>query len=514
MNEEEKAKYFDEILAILKGNNYRSNTQTLSKELKIEVHECNSLCKILSEEHNILKLTLIGRSPIRYYVYLKEQFQIIEDNHFTKLYNKGEAKEEKQSIKKQKMKNPIVFISYSWDNEENKEWVLSLANQLRRDGVDVILDRYYLRPGQNVPFFVENSIRRSNRIITVLTPNYKEKAENRLGGVGQEFSMINNELTKNISDNERIIPLLKSGTVDESIPGFLQQYLYVSFIDENNYENNYEELLREIYKEPKIKIPELGSKPNFENTSISNNVEEVLKEKLPEISVVTVAPKRNQEIEILANSISNKSYIEMKKMTSEIYEIAPNLPLRDIINLSKSKDLDLNIASSICLKSYIENLSIDLGANPDVRGFVFYGLSHENFLLRYRILDLISVSETLKEDFNKEIIERRKIENNKQAKDKIDSILNIEIEDSNYEKEKIKSGARNKIVHGDLNGALKLVSEYANENDNNIRNTIILLTGQYSQLNKNKMMNIMSLDETNLQYNKIAYNLLSILDEI
>ncbi len=279
------------------------------------------------------------------------------------------------------MENPIVFISYSWDNEEHKEWVLNLANQLRKDGVDIILDRYYLRPGKNVPFFVENSIRRSNRIITVLTPNYKRKAENRLGGVGQEFSMINNELAKNITDNERVIPLLKSGTTDESIPEFLQQYIYVSFSNEDNYENNYEELLREIYREPKIKIPELGNKPNFGKPSFPNKEnEESVRESSKRPVEIPFVTEKYDEIKALANSISSKSYLERKEVASTIYELAPNLPLRDIINLSKSKDLDLNIASGVSLKSYIENLSIDLGANPDVRSFIFYGLNHKSSL--------------------------------------------------------------------------------------------------------------------------------------
>lgn len=413
------------------------------------------------------------------------------------------------------MDNPIVFISYSWDNEEHKEWVLNLANQLRKDGVDVILDRYYLRPGKNVPFFVENSIRRSNRIITILTPNYKRKAENRLGGVGQEFSMINNELAKNISDNERIIPVLKSGSTDDSIPEFLQQYLYVSFSDSKKYNSNYEELLREIYKEPKVQIPELGDKPNFGKKSEPKKEDSKNERKLPKKPVVIpFVTEKYEEIKALANSISEKSYIERKEVASTIYEIAPNLPLRDIINLSKSKDLDLNIASGICLKSYIENLSIDLGANPDVRSFVFYGINHKNSLLRYRVFDLISVSDSLKEDFNEEIIERSKVEKNKSAKDKINSILNIEKKDPNSEKEKVKTEAMNKIAHGDIESALKLVSNYADEHDKNMSNTIILLSSQYSQLNRNKMLNIISLEETNLQYNRISNSLLSLLDGI
>jgi hypothetical protein len=53
-----------------------------------------------------------------------------------------------------------VFISYSWDSEEHKKWVLDLANKLVKEGVNVILDRYELRPGKSLPHFVETSIKK------------------------------------------------------------------------------------------------------------------------------------------------------------------------------------------------------------------------------------------------------------------------------------------------------------------------------------------------------------------
>jgi len=35
-----------------------------------------------------------------------------------------------------------VFISYSWDSEAHKEWVLNLANNLIKNGIGVLLDQY------------------------------------------------------------------------------------------------------------------------------------------------------------------------------------------------------------------------------------------------------------------------------------------------------------------------------------------------------------------------------------
>ena len=36
-------------------------------------------------------------------------------------------------------KHPRVFISYSHDSEEHRNWVLDLATRLREDEIDVIL---------------------------------------------------------------------------------------------------------------------------------------------------------------------------------------------------------------------------------------------------------------------------------------------------------------------------------------------------------------------------------------
>jgi hypothetical protein len=160
--------------------------------------------------------------------------------------------------------NPVVFISYSWDNELHKEWVLNLANRLRSDGVDAILDRYYLKPGKNLPHFVEDSISKAERIIIVFTPNYKLKADKRTGGVGYEYSIMNAELYNKQTSNEKIIPVLRAGSKEDSIPAFMQQFIHLDIRNDENFENSYVDLLREIYNEPAIQKPKLGTKPLFE----------------------------------------------------------------------------------------------------------------------------------------------------------------------------------------------------------------------------------------------------------
>jgi len=39
---------------------------------------------------------------------------------------------------------PCVFISYSWDSLEHRQWVAQLATSLRQNGVEVILDQWHV----------------------------------------------------------------------------------------------------------------------------------------------------------------------------------------------------------------------------------------------------------------------------------------------------------------------------------------------------------------------------------
>ena len=44
---------------------------------------------------------------------------------------------------------PKVFVSYSWSDEDHQNRVLKLANQLRNNGIDVKIDKWDLREGQD-----------------------------------------------------------------------------------------------------------------------------------------------------------------------------------------------------------------------------------------------------------------------------------------------------------------------------------------------------------------------------
>lgn len=162
-------------------------------------------------------------------------------------------------------KVPVVFISYSWDGEEHEEWVLGLATKLRNKGVDVILDKWDLGPyGSLLPSFMEQSITKSNRVICILTPNYKKKTDNLSGGVGYEYSIISSNIFKDSKNRTKFIPLLKSGSIENSVPGALDGGYHIDMRDNSFFDENFKRLLRDVFCEPEFKKPPLGKRPKFE----------------------------------------------------------------------------------------------------------------------------------------------------------------------------------------------------------------------------------------------------------
>ena len=174
--------------------------------------------------------------------------------------------EMKESEKSEIGNEPKVFISYSWDSVEHEEWILSLATKLRENGVDAILDKWDLGAlGKPLPNFMETSISKSQRVICVMTPNYKKKTDNLVGGVGYEYSIISSEIFTEDINTSKFIPLFRAGTDADAIPTILKGRKYVDMRDDSEFEDKFlHELLRDIHDAPKFKKPLMGKKPTFD----------------------------------------------------------------------------------------------------------------------------------------------------------------------------------------------------------------------------------------------------------
>jgi len=163
------------------------------------------------------------------------------------------------------IKRKTVFISYSWDSADHQEWVLRLAKDLmEKFGVNVILDQFELSAGRDLTHFMETSIERADKVLIILTPNYKLKAENRERGVGYETSMISQEMFESPISMVKFIPILRSGTQNDSSPKFLKSKVYHPMDNDDEYLKRVFELSKTIYDKPLIQKPELGDIPDLD----------------------------------------------------------------------------------------------------------------------------------------------------------------------------------------------------------------------------------------------------------
>jgi len=166
-----------------------------------------------------------------------------------------------------------VFISYSWDNEEHKFWVLNFAHTLMDMRVNVIIDEWSLVDYEDdMKYFMEKGIEQADYVLIICTPNYKERADERKGNVGVESVIITGDFYMK-GHKRKYIPVIRSGADKHSIPRYLLNKKYYDFRNGILYEKNIEELWRRIYERPIIKRPELGTMPEFETLDLKNILE-------------------------------------------------------------------------------------------------------------------------------------------------------------------------------------------------------------------------------------------------
>jgi len=171
-----------------------------------------------------------------------------------------------------------VFISYSWDSKEHNEKVLSFTDHLRKKGFEAQLDRM-LSQNESSPNFVKmmhKAMLEHPKVIVVLSRGYKIKAETFTGGVGEEYSILLNDISNNPT---KYILVSFDGRGDEMVPLGLKGRDIVDLSREGEEERLFRKLLDErefefspvAPKKPEIKpqtIPEYRSPLDNQKSTI------------------------------------------------------------------------------------------------------------------------------------------------------------------------------------------------------------------------------------------------------
>jgi hypothetical protein len=161
---------------------------------------------------------------------------------------------------------PKLFVSYSWTNPEHETWVLRLATELRESGIDVILDKWDLKEGNDAHVFMEKMVTdpEIKKVILICDKMYVDKTDGRSGGVGKEAQIISGEIYEK-QDQSKFVAVIKECDDDGKpyCPVYYRSRIYVDLSDASTYSENFEQLLRWVFDQPLFRKPAIGSKPTF-----------------------------------------------------------------------------------------------------------------------------------------------------------------------------------------------------------------------------------------------------------
>lgn len=162
--------------------------------------------------------------------------------------------------------NPKAFISYSWSNPQHQELVRSWAEQLASEGVDIVLDQYDLKEGQDKYSFMERMVTDETvtHVLVISDKKYAEKADTKVAGVGTESQIISKEVYDKV-DQSKFIPI--ASEFDDNgvpyLPVFLKSRIWINFSTPEAVNENWERLIRLLYGKPLLQKPSLGKPPAY-----------------------------------------------------------------------------------------------------------------------------------------------------------------------------------------------------------------------------------------------------------
>ena len=160
-----------------------------------------------------------------------------------------------------KTPSPKVFISYSHDSDAHAERVLALADRLRGEGIDCILDRYREDnpPPEGWTVWMDRWLRDADFVLVVCTATYYRRVmgeEKRGIGLGARFEgrLILQHIYDAGSENARFIPVLFEYADNSDIPTPLRSTSHYRVDDGTEYERLY----RRLTGQPATPEPPLG----------------------------------------------------------------------------------------------------------------------------------------------------------------------------------------------------------------------------------------------------------------
>lgn len=162
------------------------------------------------------------------------------------------------SIKKLKDRaKPIkVYISYSHDSDQHKEFVLQLSDQLRGDGIDCVIDQYINGfPPEGWTKWMLSQVNEADFVLMIFTKTYNEYYQGlytRRKGLGLELKVTQEQLVAKPQLFTKFIPIFPEHSGTYNIPSEFEDYKIYKINDE------YDMLYKTLTRQSQYALPPIG----------------------------------------------------------------------------------------------------------------------------------------------------------------------------------------------------------------------------------------------------------------
>jgi hypothetical protein len=147
-----------------------------------------------------------------------------------------------------------LFISYKWEDDAHNDWVVQLATDLRKAGIDAVLDRWEVRLGDSFTDYMTSRIAQADVVLFIMTTKSVaaiESPKGEGGAVKFEIQMVN--ARRIAGERMRLIPVYREGN---RTAAHVRDHRYADFRDDNTYERSLKQLVDDLLG--RILIPPMG----------------------------------------------------------------------------------------------------------------------------------------------------------------------------------------------------------------------------------------------------------------
>lgn len=347
------------------------------RDLLDELHENKLVTKKSEPNGNVPGMPHLVKMDLRYSISLKGIEHLKKHN----------------IIENKKMELKDVFVTYSWDDEEHNDKVISFTNFLRDNGFEAEVDKLMSQRESATDFnkMMHQAMTDYKKVIVVLSKGYKEKAIAFKGGVGNEYNLI----IKDIQQSKNKYILVSFDKISDDIIPLLFQGRQIIDL---SIKENMNELFSKLMGEQIIEFSEVGkNKPN-----IAKKVIPPFEIKEKNVEIVNLIPRFDSAIqsEKLLTKIEYELSVELKNETGETFEDY-NLEVHYPKN-STEYNVDGKIENHYKIVIYENNPKIFSKQSKSVHlhRILIRNYTAEEILENYLIVKVFSKNGVVEKEFN------------------------------------------------------------------------------------------------------------------